>query len=408
MRVVFFLCVRFPKFDDFLYISIKHSSVMQVRHQFYSKFAIAGLGYYQIERVKDELQVGTELHLLREPRNPSDSKAVAVYYKGYMLGHIPNRPFNINFKYARLLDESLTELFYVTVSSFDFRSSNPFNWTVEVNVMLRLDGAVYYSLTKEEEQMVEDILDADLSGILAAFSKYKTLRTMLHRKKVDVSFTAKWETDDLNAFYDPKHEAVPLTTKNDQEKDVIGQYFTSYNGADTGKDPRIVDYPLICVYLNRIDRLAMGNHDVRKKMISSTLIHECMHALFDHDPDTLTHPHDSYLEEPTCECGTIMIAEVMDALYPGFGNWVFNSVDGKKDKYGLGADLHMLWPCRQERASNAVDAYNEACDHIIMETDKFVNWNGRMAPGVAIPEMQQLYSMAASNKHAGLSNRRDK
>ena len=380
---------------------------MQAKYRLYGKLPIAGLGFYQIKRVKDELQIGTELHLLREPNNSYDAKAVAVYYKGYMLGHVPNAHMKINHKYARLLDASLTELFYVTVASLDFRDPDPFEWTVEFNVMLRLDGARYYSLTPDEEQMINSILDTDLSGILASFSTDKTLRAMLAKRKVDVSYTAKWELKDFLAVYDPRHEEIPIGI-NPDEDDVIGEYFTSLNGAASGLDVRLKDYPLICVYLNRIDRLSKGNADDRRWMICMTLIHECMHALFDHQPNILTHPYDSYLEEPTCECGTIMIAQLIDVHYPGFGDWVLKTVDSKKNKYGLGADLYKYWPGSQDYSSNAVDEYNRACDHIIKDSDKFVNWTGRMDPKVAIPEMLDIYKTAKLNKKAGLSNQANK
>lgn len=56
---------------------------------------IAGTGYHEAAMVWDQLGVGLRLRLRREPANPHDPRAVAVYMLGrrdgeeHMLGYVP-------------------------------------------------------------------------------------------------------------------------------------------------------------------------------------------------------------------------------------------------------------------------------------------------------------------------------
>lgn len=55
-------------------------------HDFY----VAGFKYYDGPEILDQLKVGDELSLVREPENKHDSQAVAIFTKdGYKLGYIP-------------------------------------------------------------------------------------------------------------------------------------------------------------------------------------------------------------------------------------------------------------------------------------------------------------------------------
>lgn len=390
---------------------------MKVNYAFYGKFHLSGLSTPSVsllfDRVKDELQVGTELYFQRDLNCSTDPYAIWVYYKGYKIGYVEKKKLLVNRKYARLLDAGLTELFYVTVGAINYKQDYSYPYApaekwVEVNVYLRLDGTRYFSLTPEEERMIDVVRTIDLSRILRAFpTDMNTLGKLLEDKRVDAAFTVKWELKDILAAHG-KADALPIGTCHDED-DQIGEYFTSYNGKVSGMDEKLIDYPLICVYLNRIDRLAAGNEQLRMWMICSTFIHECMHALFDHKPDTLCHPHDSYLEEPTCECGTIMIAKELERQHPeyvGFGDWAFDCVDSKKNKYGLGADLFRYWPGSGEcQGDNAVDAYDQACDFIELINGQAVSWTGRVCHTVAIPEMLEIYRQAR-RKH--VSNQMNK
>jgi hypothetical protein len=63
---------------------------------------IAGFQYYQGELFWEELTVGDKLQLNREPDNPYDEKAVAIYREGVKLGYLPRVE---NIVVARLMDK---------------------------------------------------------------------------------------------------------------------------------------------------------------------------------------------------------------------------------------------------------------------------------------------------------------
>lgn len=50
---------------------------------------LAGFQYHAGTAVWDELRVGDELRLVREPGNPHDARAVRVEWKGVQLGYLP-------------------------------------------------------------------------------------------------------------------------------------------------------------------------------------------------------------------------------------------------------------------------------------------------------------------------------
>jgi hypothetical protein len=62
---------------------------------------LAGFQYHQGKALWDELKVGDVLTLTREPHNPHDANAVAVYWNGQRLGYIPRRE---NADVARQMD----------------------------------------------------------------------------------------------------------------------------------------------------------------------------------------------------------------------------------------------------------------------------------------------------------------
>ena len=53
------------------------------------KCYIAGYAYYQGEKLIDQLKPDLKLDLKREPENPYDNKAIAIYFKNHKLGFIP-------------------------------------------------------------------------------------------------------------------------------------------------------------------------------------------------------------------------------------------------------------------------------------------------------------------------------
>ncbi len=63
---------------------------------------LAGFQFHQGEDLWPYLSVGDTLHLVREPGNPHDSKAIRVDWNGRQLGYLPRRQ---NQAAARMLDE---------------------------------------------------------------------------------------------------------------------------------------------------------------------------------------------------------------------------------------------------------------------------------------------------------------
>ena len=63
---------------------------------------IAGFQYHQGEYFWKELTVGDKLQLRREPDNPYDENAVAIYWEGIKLGYLPRVE---NIVVARMMDK---------------------------------------------------------------------------------------------------------------------------------------------------------------------------------------------------------------------------------------------------------------------------------------------------------------
>ncbi|MET0069781.1 MAG: HIRAN domain-containing protein [Candidatus Thiodiazotropha sp.] len=63
---------------------------------------LAGFQYHRAAAIWPFLRVGEPLHLKREPSNPHDRYAIAVWFRNEHLGYIPRRE---NRTLARLLDQ---------------------------------------------------------------------------------------------------------------------------------------------------------------------------------------------------------------------------------------------------------------------------------------------------------------
>jgi hypothetical protein len=63
---------------------------------------LAGFQYHRAAAIWPFLQVGEPLHLRREPGNPHDCNAVAVWFRNEHLGYIPQRE---NLTLAKLMDQ---------------------------------------------------------------------------------------------------------------------------------------------------------------------------------------------------------------------------------------------------------------------------------------------------------------
>lgn len=62
-----------------------------------------GLYYYSFDHVKKQLKIGQELILKREPKNPYDEKAIAIYFDAHKLGFVPRED---NLIVANLIDSA--------------------------------------------------------------------------------------------------------------------------------------------------------------------------------------------------------------------------------------------------------------------------------------------------------------
>lgn len=65
---------------------------------------LAGFEHHAAARIWPRLEVGQSLRLEREPDNPHDPSAVAVYWQDYHLGYLPRQQ---NFIVAHQLDNRL-------------------------------------------------------------------------------------------------------------------------------------------------------------------------------------------------------------------------------------------------------------------------------------------------------------
>lgn len=92
-----------PKADAFQYMTAPHvvfSMDELVRHVLFRercfdarpetfRFHIAGFTYHEGPRIRARLEAGGQLSLLREPDNPHDHLAVAVYQQDDRIGYVP-------------------------------------------------------------------------------------------------------------------------------------------------------------------------------------------------------------------------------------------------------------------------------------------------------------------------------
>ncbi len=76
------------------------------------RFYIAGFQYHEGPRVLDRMTEGQELTLVREPTNPHDDRAVALFWKDRKIGYVPCKR---NHAIARLADQDAPLSCKVTV-----------------------------------------------------------------------------------------------------------------------------------------------------------------------------------------------------------------------------------------------------------------------------------------------------
>jgi len=66
---------------------------------------LAGFQYYAGEKLWAKMRQGDLLDMLREPGNPYDKRAVALFWNGYKIGYIPRRE---NTAITQMLDRQMS------------------------------------------------------------------------------------------------------------------------------------------------------------------------------------------------------------------------------------------------------------------------------------------------------------
>ncbi len=74
------------------------------------RFSVAGVQYSDYQKIKGPVKVGTVLRAMREPKNPYDASAIALYYEAHRIGYIPkgnlkstiikHKEAGVNFKFV--------------------------------------------------------------------------------------------------------------------------------------------------------------------------------------------------------------------------------------------------------------------------------------------------------------------
>lgn len=67
-----------------------HAQAPEVRMLVQSS-PLAGFQYHEGKQLWDEMKIGDDLTLVREPANPYDANAVRVEWRGHKLGYVPRR-----------------------------------------------------------------------------------------------------------------------------------------------------------------------------------------------------------------------------------------------------------------------------------------------------------------------------
>lgn len=65
-------------------------------------YSIVGMNWRKTEDIVAALKVGTPVVLVREPKNPVDPRAVAVYAEGILVGYVPKKQ---NAALAQFIDQ---------------------------------------------------------------------------------------------------------------------------------------------------------------------------------------------------------------------------------------------------------------------------------------------------------------
>jgi hypothetical protein len=91
---------------------------MKIKKQkgLYLSCNVAGFSHYEGCTIFPELQIGTQLRLVREDENPYDHDAVAIFYGDTHMGYVPASD---NEQLAMFLDMGYADMFEVCVQMLD-------------------------------------------------------------------------------------------------------------------------------------------------------------------------------------------------------------------------------------------------------------------------------------------------
>lgn len=92
---------------------------------------VSGFTYYDGADVFKELEIGTDLTLVREDDNAYDPNAIALYYKDHKIGFIPR---DYNEKIVDFVDMGYTNIFRVTINRIN-PNAHPEN---QLGIIVRL------------------------------------------------------------------------------------------------------------------------------------------------------------------------------------------------------------------------------------------------------------------------------
>lgn len=85
------------------FFAVAAKAYAKERETFLLDAPVAGSRYYEGQRLWTKLRANEEIVLVREPANPYDNKAAAVYWHNKKLGYIPRAD---NVVFANLLNQS--------------------------------------------------------------------------------------------------------------------------------------------------------------------------------------------------------------------------------------------------------------------------------------------------------------
>lgn len=94
--------------------------------------ALSGVKYYDYGLASRLLKKGSPLTFIREPQNPYDSYAIAVWYKTWKIGYVPK---NQNEILSNMLDQDI--ILQIGVKSMDDQWEG-YGCGLEVEIVLRM------------------------------------------------------------------------------------------------------------------------------------------------------------------------------------------------------------------------------------------------------------------------------